>query len=124
MVDWGLRDEPPDEPEPIYCPKGCEDEEGSPVEAEGTCGGLKCPRCGHEWDYPDPGEDPGPEDHLDHAPAHGCRECGKPTECVYCSECADKVKCRHGRILSDGCGECDHESDAAYDAAREDRCRR
>lgn len=117
MNDWW--NDPPEDPEPIYCPKGCVDGEGSPVEAEGTRGGLKCPKCGHEWDYPE--DDPGPEDFPedDHAPAPGCRDCGVPSYgCVYCSACAAKRKCHHGVPLDRECNECNVESDRAYDEAR------
>lgn len=46
-----------------------------------------------------------------------CRACGKPTDCLYCSEeCAPD--CVHGNRPGD-CDACDHLSDLAHDAARE-----
>lgn len=59
------------------------------------------------------------EIHLEDVP-HGCLDCGKTTECVYCDECAKGKKCRHENSIED-CDHCMHESDLAYDAARESR---
>jgi hypothetical protein len=106
-------DPPDDDPEPPEC---CE--EFMECDSEGNYICLKCgkripyvPDIEPTDDLPEPGEPFLP---------YGCRECGKPTECVYCEECADKVKCPHGNRFGD-CGACDHAGDLAYDAARESR---
>jgi hypothetical protein len=53
--------------------------------------------------------------------ANTCRTCGKPTECIYCSEeCSPP--CVHGHKPGH-CDTCDHLADLAYDAARENRYR-
>lgn len=58
---------------------------------------------------------------LEDIPDNACRECGKPTNCVFCStECASKQPCRHGNTPGE-CDQCDHESDLAFDTAREAR---
>lgn len=45
-----------------------------------------------------------------------CRTCGKPTNCIYCSdECTPD--CIHGN-RPHNCDACDHLSDLAYDASR------
>lgn len=55
----------------------------------------------------------------DELPDNGCRTCGKPTDCIYCSD-ACAPNCVHGNRPGD-CGACDHAADLAYDAARESR---
>lgn len=49
---------------------------------------------------------------------HRCHGCGKPSDTVYCAECAKNQKCPHGKKIGE-CDRCDTESDLAYDAARE-----
>lgn len=87
-------------------------------------GSAKCDHCGRVLttedvagpDYPEP---PAEVDFE----AGGCRECGAPTECVYCSEeCAAANPCVHGNVPGD-CDACDHLGDLAFDAAREGRGR-
>lgn len=59
----------------------------------------------------------------DEFPDNVCRECGKPTECIYCSaEGAAKHPCPHGNPPGQ-CDHCDHAADLAFDAAREGRSR-
>jgi len=60
--------------------------------------------------------DPGPEPEL---PDNTCRTCGKPTDCVYCSD-ACCPPCVHGNKPGN-CDACDYLGDLAYDAMRENR---
>jgi hypothetical protein len=50
-----------------------------------------------------------------------CRGCWKPSEYQYCDECSKTAKCAHGKLLNNGCSECDFEGDLAFDAWRENR---
>ena len=56
---------------------------------------------------------------LEELPDNGCRTCGKPTGCVYCSDTCTP-DCGHGNRPGD-CDACDHLGDQAYDADRESR---
>jgi len=49
-----------------------------------------------------------------------CRECGEPSQTIYCDRCADRARCPHGRPLID-CDDCDRLADLAFDADRESR---
>lgn len=108
MNDYHL--DPPDYPEPPDCCGDMMD-----VDDSGVCICLTCgKRIEPEPDPPDPVG-------MEHADIpHGCRECGAPTECIYCEKCAETVKCPHGNRFGD-CDHCDHLADLAYDAARESR---
>jgi len=112
-------DDPPDYPEPPPCPEeGCGGV-ADPETAEQKDGKIvcKCEECGHEWeidDDPYDGYEP-PEEDYDPGP-NTCRNCGEPTDCVYCSdECAPD--CAHGNRPGD-CDHCDYLSDIAYDSNR------
>lgn len=107
MNDWW--NDPPEAPDPPECPE-CEDGFADPESYEERDGKafLTCDTCGHKWEVPIL-EDPGPED--------------------FCSPDLDEdidffrpypAKCPHGREWGE-CGDCDHASDLAYDAAREAR---
>lgn len=66
---------------------------------------------------PEPDNTPEPDDCVENT----CRTCGKPTDCIYCSdECAPN--CPHGNRPGD-CGHCDHLADLHHDAMRESRFR-
>jgi len=103
--------DPPETEEPPEC---C----GEIMEAldDGSC---QCETCGKKIE---PAPDIEPVDLDDyHSPENQCRECDKPTECVFCStECASKQPCAHGNTPGD-CDHCDHLADLAFDAARESR---
>ncbi len=113
MNDW--YNDPPETPEPPVCP-ACKCSETDIREDGVTC---SCDECGNLWTLPVE-TDYYPEMNNDSSVdiPHGCRECGEPTECVYCEKCADKVRCPHGNRYGD-CGACDHAGDLAYDASRE-----
>ena len=51
-----------------------------------------------------------------------CRECGQPTEYMWCEECCKKdiPRCPHGNRPHE-CNACMIESDLAYDSWRESR---
>ena len=109
--------DPPDTPEPPewYCMiESALDESDCP---EDICVSVRkilddwCQSYNEERD-PDPPSD-------DYEFQNVCTTCGKPTECMFCSEeCAPD--CRHGNRPGN-CDACDHEGDIAYDAARESR---
>jgi hypothetical protein len=102
--------DPPETEEPPEC---C----GEIMDAsdDGTC---KCGECGK---VVKPTPDIEPTTEPDYDQTNRCRECDKPTECVFCStECASKQPCAHGNTPGD-CDHCDHLADLAFDAARESR---
>jgi hypothetical protein len=103
--------DPPETEEPPEC---C----GEIMEALNG-GSCQCETCGKKIE---PAPDIEPVDLDDyHSPENQCRECGKPTACVFCStECANKQPCAHGNTPGD-CDHCDHFADLAFDAARESR---
>ena len=102
-------DDPPDEPEHPEC---CDE----PMTIDGRV--LRCEtchRCEQLPDYPDDYDPPC----MGEMPDNTCMKCGKPTDCIYCSdECAPD--CIHGNRPGD-CDACDHLGDIAYDTARERR---
>lgn len=100
------------------CPEGCggyADEET--LEQKAGKIHCECAECGHKWTIEDPYLDYEPPPDDGELPENVCRACGKPTECIYCSdECTPD--CVHGNRPGE-CDACDHLSDIAYDAARE-----
>ena len=115
--DWFL--DPPESPEPPMCPEGCggyADEET--MEQKDGKLHCTCDECGRKWAMDDPYDYPDPPAHLpDPKPEENtCRACGKPTDCIFCSDkCTPD--CPHGNRPGD-CDACDHLGDLAYDAAR------
>lgn len=104
--------DPPDYPEPPDC---CDEY----MDADESGLVYTCATCGKQINVqPDPPEDIFPEYEME---PHGCAECGKPTDCIYCSEeCAAKHPCPHGEPAGE-CDHCAHLADMAYDAMRESR---
>jgi len=106
--DW--YNDPPEYPEPPPCPQdGCDGcgELVTLYAADGSSGDCwQCDVCGRRWPFvPEP--DPGPEDY----------DTPNDFEPPPVPE-----HCPHGRDWGE-CGDCDHASDLAYDAARERRFR-
>lgn len=102
--------DPPDYPEPPDC---CNEY----MEADATGLVYSCATCGKQVSVqPDPPDDILPEYEPE---PHGCAECGKPTDCVYCStECSAKHPCQHGATPGE-CDACDHLSDIHYTSSKE-----
>lgn len=99
--------DPPDPPEPPPCPndKGDKCEGYGEYLYDGKTGMvMSCDTCGYQWVIPFE-RDPEPEMDL-------------PTEEDMVAGVEPYV-CPHGKTES--CSACDHLSDLAYDAAREDR---
>ncbi len=110
-------DDPPDEPEPPEWYMMIEEGLDQPDIPDPVAVAIR--KVLDDWckpeDYPDYS---GPDEEL---PDNTCLTCGKPTDCMYCSDdCAPD--CVHGNRPGE-CDACDHLGDLAYDAARESRGR-
>jgi hypothetical protein len=106
MNDWW--NDPPEDEEYPPCPRCGADETDIVVvyAADGDSGEMfACSACGHRWPIPVQ-DDPGPEDFFD--------------DRDFMQSFTVPEKCPHGREWGE-CGDCDHEGDLAYDAARERR---